>query len=127
MRGGSPAGRGSMTVTSTPRQARSMASVRPTGPAPAINTAVSFWAPTLWIAGLMVCSALRLQADELRKCGQVDALSLDRSGKFGGRAAARDIADASERISDDRFGRGYAHVGRNALAALKRHIARPKE
>src|SRR5437868_7829239 len=36
--GGWPALRASTTETSTPRQARSMASVRPTGPAPTIRT-----------------------------------------------------------------------------------------
>src|SRR5947209_5513734 len=127
MRGGSPAGRGSITVTPTPRQARSMASVRPTGPDPAINTALWFRAPVSWMARLMLFSVLRLQADEFRKCGQVDALFLDRGGKFGGRAAARDKADVGEGISYDRFGRGCAHIGCNALAALRWHVARPEE
>src|SRR5262245_17653886 len=36
--GGSPARRVSVTVTSTPREASSIASVSPTGPAPTINT-----------------------------------------------------------------------------------------
>jgi hypothetical protein len=35
--------RNSATATSTPRQARSMASVRPTGPAPTMRTLVSIW------------------------------------------------------------------------------------
>src|SRR5215813_13662501 len=39
--GGSPARRVSVTVTSTPREASSIASVSPTGPAPTINTLVS--------------------------------------------------------------------------------------
>src|SRR5215467_9808337 len=41
MRGGSAGCRRSMTTTSTPRQARSKASVSPTGPAPTISTSVS--------------------------------------------------------------------------------------
>src|SRR5262245_19715404 len=43
--GGSPARRVSAMVTSMPREARSMASVRPTGPAPTIKTGVSIDRP----------------------------------------------------------------------------------
>ena len=45
--GGSPARLISVTITSMPREARSMASVKPTGPPPTISTLVS-------IAGIIV-------------------------------------------------------------------------
>src|SRR5262249_8304881 len=47
--GGSPRLRVSATSTSTPRRARSMASVRPTGPAPTMST----WAESVLLIGVV--------------------------------------------------------------------------
>src|SRR6266566_5602346 len=58
--GGSPARRTSATVTSTPRQAKSMASVRPTGPAPTISTSAS----SMGFIALLAASTLSTAPDD---------------------------------------------------------------
>src|SRR5262249_6520740 len=72
--GGSPALRVSTTVTSTPRQATSMASTRPTGPAPTIRTLQPD------ISGNLV-SSFRFRAGILHDHGPAIDLGLDVSGK----------------------------------------------
>src|SRR5262245_17811044 len=79
--GGSCGLRVSTTITSTPRQARSMASVSPTGPAPTINT---------WVSSLAVisCSAMSLapRGRRIRRTPSFDLLDVRLaydSGPFG--------------------------------------------
>src|SRR5262249_52755603 len=92
--GGAFAARRSATITSTPSHARSIASVRPTGPAPTISTCVS--------------GMRRSRSIDSCNLGVVDDLGparnlrLDPGSVFFGRIGDRLIADSCQPFLDVR-------------------------
>src|SRR5262249_11423198 len=132
MRGGSPAERCSITVTSMPRQARSIARVRPTGPAPTTSTEVSIARLTIFPPGRdrpdaamqrrftfaaasrgwerKMGSARRLCADLLNDARELGALRFDQGGEFRRRGSVGNLAKSSQALDNSGLGRNRTDV-----------------
>src|SRR5437764_6036652 len=95
MRGGSPGRRRSTTITSIPRQARSRASVRPTGPAPTMSTSVSSARFTL--TSIPDQRSRRRLSATPRSLETAAALSLRRDLRLANHAAVFLVLPANER------------------------------
>src|SRR5690242_13175857 len=149
MRGASTAARISITTTSTPRHATSMASVSPTGPAPTTSTRVSIVRPTDFppgtgrpspgTANVNASGQLlgRIEAGEgsarcvnpdfLNDAGELGALRLDEGREFGRRGSVGNLAKGRKTIGNGRLGRNRTDVARDAICQLPGHSARSEK